>query len=108
MLERLSDEHMSSPVAAPGARRGFATTSTGRPTGLPRDDEELVAYVTQVVMQAEREPASAEAMELSFLELERARLDDEIAAADDGAAHPRSTLQRERARLTERIARSQS
>ena len=33
-------------------------------------------------MRAEREPASAEAMELSFLELERAKVDDEIAAAE--------------------------
>ena len=35
------------------------------------DDEELLAYVTQVVMQSEREPASREAIELNFLELER-------------------------------------
>ncbi|HVC64043.1 MAG TPA: hypothetical protein VNF52_01070, partial [Candidatus Dormibacteraeota bacterium] len=63
---------------------------------------------TQVVMQAEREPASADAMELSFLELERARLDDELAAAASGDGPPPVELQRERARLTERIARSQS
>ena len=42
-------------------------------------------------MQAEREPASPEAMELSFLELERARLDDEIAAAEANGGRPRSS-----------------
>ena len=75
--------------------------------GLSRDDEELLAYVTDVKMRAEREPASAEAMELSLLELERAKVDDEIAAAEANGAPP-VELQRRRAELTERIARAQS
>ncbi len=107
VLERLSDEHLSSPVAV--RARAWLRDHLERPTeGLPRDDEALVAYVTQVVMQAEREPASSEAMELSFLELERARLDDELAAAASADGPPPVALQRERARLTERIARAQS
>jgi DNA primase len=105
-LELLTDEHLS-PVAT--RARVWLLDHLQHPTqDLPRDDEELVAYVTQVVMQAEREPASAEAMELSFLELERARLDDEIAAAEANGGRPPVELQRERARLTERIARAQS
>ncbi len=92
VLERLSDQHLSSPVAARG--RAWLRDHLDRPTdGLPRDDEALVAYVTQVVMQAEREPASSDAMELSFLELERARLDDELAAvaSADGRRPSRSS-----------------
>jgi DNA primase len=105
-LELLTDEHLS-PIAA--RARAWLRDHLEHPTqDLPRDDEELVAYVTQVVMQAEREPASAEAMELSFLELERARLDDQIAAAEANGGRPPVELQRERARVTERIARAQS
>ena len=106
VLDRLTDEHLSSPVAA--RARSWLRDHLEQPTqGLPRDDEELVAYVTQVVMQAEREPASAEAMELSFLELERARVDDQIAAAEANGGPPPVELQRRRAELTERIARAQ-
>ncbi len=47
-------------------------------------------------------------MELSFLELERARVDDEIAAAEANGGAPPVELQRRRAELTERIARAQS
>ena len=72
--------------------------------GLDRTDEELFAYITDVKMRAEEEPASGSAMELNFLELERAKVDDKIAVAES----PPVELQRERARLTERIARAQS
>jgi len=75
-------------------------------TGLPRDDEELVSVVTQLVMHAEREPASREAMDLNFLQLEQRRLDDRLAGArergDDGEF---SALSRERADLLDRISR---
>ena len=47
-------------------------------------------------------------MELSFLELERAKVDDEIAAAATNGGPPPVELQRRRAELTERIARAQS
>jgi DNA primase len=106
VLERLTDEHFSSPIAA--RARAWLRDHLEEPmTGLPRSDEDLVAYVTQVVMRSEREPASSEAMELSFLELERAKVDDEIAAAETNGAPP-VDLQRRRAELTERIARTQS
>jgi hypothetical protein len=74
--------------------------------GLPRDDEALVAYITQVVMRAERDPASPEAMDLSLLELEVSKLDAELAAAAS-AERPPVELQRRRAELRERIARAQ-
>jgi hypothetical protein len=76
--------------------------------GLARDDEELYSYVADLKLRADEEPASAGAMELSVLELERARIDDEIAAAETNGGAPPVELQRERARLTERIARAQS
>ena len=41
-------------------------------------------------------------MELSFLELERAEIDDEIAAAETNGGPPPVELQRRRAELTER------
>jgi DNA primase len=105
-LERLTDDHFTNPVAA--RARGWLLGHLESPTeGLDRDDAPLLAYVTQVVMQAEREPASAEAMELSMLELEVSRLDAQLAASASSDAPP-VDLQRQRAELTERIARAQS
>ena len=108
VLDKLTDEHFSRPVAA--RARVWLRDHLGDPlAGLSRDDEELLAYVTDVKMRAEEEPASAEAMELSLLELEVAKLDDEIAAAaTNGGGAPPVDLQRRRAELTERIARAQS
>jgi len=107
MLGRLTDGHFSRPVAA-RARAWIRDHLADPLAGLDRDDEELFAYVTDVKMRAEEEPASAEAMELSFLELEVAKLDDQIAAAATNGGAPPVELQRRRAELTERIARAQS
>jgi hypothetical protein len=106
-LDRLTDEHFSSPVAA-RARSWLAEHLEEPMQGLSLDDEALLAYVTQVKMYSEREPASAEAMEINFLELEKARVDDQIAAAEANGGEPPVELQRERAELTERIARAHS
>jgi DNA primase len=104
-LAKLDDEHFSNPVAA--RAREWLDGHLERPMeGLPRDDEALVAYVTQVVMRAERDPASPEAMDLSLLELEVSRLDAELAAAASTDAMP-VELQRRRAELKDRIARAQ-
>ncbi|MGH2951764.1 MAG: DNA primase [Solirubrobacterales bacterium] len=104
-IERLTPEHFSSPLAARAC--DWLRHHLDEPTqGLPRDDEQLVSYVTQVAMHAEREPASGKAMELNFLELERALLDDQIAAAETNGGEPPVDLQRRRAELTERIARA--
>jgi hypothetical protein len=71
---------------------------------LPRDDEELVSYVTELVMLAEREPASREVMELNFLELERALVEDRIAEVRRGGGELPVDLQRRRGELAEQIA----
>jgi DNA primase len=106
-IERLRDEHFSTAVAA--RARAWLADHLDEPTrGLSHDDEALLAYVTQVTMQAEREPASAKAMELSFLELERALTERSIAEAQASGGDPPVDLQRRRAELAERIARSQS
>jgi DNA primase len=102
-IERLTDGHLASPVAR-RARQWLAGHLEEPTAGLPRDDEELVSYVTELVMLAEREPASREAMELNFLELERALLDDRIAATQRGGGELPVELQRRRGELAEQIA----
>jgi hypothetical protein len=58
------------------------------------------------VMRAEDEPATEGAMQLNFDLLEGLRLDAKIAAAQKAGEHEESgRLMRERAQLTERIAR---
>ncbi len=106
-VDRLTDDHFSSSVAA-RARAWLRDHLEDPLDGLPRSDEELYSYVTELKLRADAEPASAEAMELSFLELERAKVDDEIAAAETNGGPPPVELQRRRAELTERIARAQS
>jgi len=107
-LDRLTDEHFSSPVAA-RARAWFEAHLEDPMEGLPReDDEPLWAYVTRVVMRADREPASPEAMEWNYLWLERALVDDRIAAVErEGDGLP-VELQRRRGELTQRIAHFES
>jgi DNA primase len=106
-LEKLTAAHFSRPAAA-RARAWLREHVEDPMEGLSREDEELYSYVADLKLRADEEPASAGAMELSFLELERARIDDEIAAAETNGGPPPVELQRERARLTERIARAQS
>jgi DNA primase len=75
---------------------------------LPRDDDELAGLVSELVILAHDQPASAEAMELNFLLLEQRRLEAEIAAAGKrGEDQRRAELSRERAALVERIARAE-
>ena len=62
ILDRLTDEHFSSPTAA-RAREWLGGHLEEPMRGLGRDDDDLLAYLTQVMMQADREPASREAME---------------------------------------------
>ena len=65
-LERLTPEHFSNAVG--GRARDWLPEHLDDPIeGLARDDEELLAFVTQIVMVAEREPASAEAIEINRL-----------------------------------------
>ena len=75
--------------------------------GLPREEEALFAEISRLVMLAEREPADAASMELSWLMLERARLDREIARRRrEGSEQSTETveLQHDRARISDAIA----
>ena len=63
-----------------------------------------VALVTQLVMGAEREPATRESMELNFLSLDLAMVEGEIDQATAAGADAPVELQRRRADLAERIA----
>jgi hypothetical protein len=102
-LERLSPEHLSGPAVA-RARDWLAAHLEEPLHGLPRDDEELVSLVTQLVMTAEREPGGREAMELNFLQLEQALVEGRIDVAQRQGGDPPVELQRRRAELAERIA----
>jgi hypothetical protein len=57
-------------------------------------------------MRAERERGNPEAMEINFLELERATVDDRIATVEAEGGEPPVELQRRRADLNEQIARA--
>jgi DNA primase len=77
-------------------------------SNLPHDDAELAGLITELVIVADEEPASPEAMELNFMLLEQGRLEGEIAAAGEGEDFERrAELSRERAALVEQIARAE-
>ncbi|HEX2127856.1 MAG TPA: DNA primase, partial [Solirubrobacterales bacterium] len=104
-LERLTAQHFSLEVA--GRAHAWLLAHLDDPMqGLGHDDEELLGYVTQVVMQSEREPAGREAIELNYLELERGLLERQIAAAQPNGGKGLVELQKKRAQLAERIARA--
>ncbi len=102
-IDRLTPEHMSSPLSARTLEWTRAHLDDPM-TGLPREDEELRSLVTQLVMASDREPGSRDAMELNFLQLEQALVEDQIAAAQNGDGDPPVELQRRRAEIAERIA----
>ncbi len=104
-LSRLTDAHLS----ASGARAAaWLREHPGDPASNLPQDPELAGVVTELVMLARAEPASREAMELNFLQLEQRRLEDEIAAAGErGDYERRAALSRERAALVERIAHAE-
>jgi hypothetical protein len=77
-------------------------------SGLPREDEDLVSLITQLVMASEREPSSGEAMEINYLELERRAVETQIAASREAGEAPPVDLQRKRAELSEQIAHRQA
>ncbi|MGV1050503.1 MAG: hypothetical protein ACOYD4_18510, partial [Solirubrobacterales bacterium] len=101
-LERLSEAHLS--PTGRGAAAWLRENIDDPASNLP-DDAELSGLVTELVMLAGDQPASPEAMELNFLQLEQRRLEDEIAAAGErGDYERRATLSRERAELVEKAA----
>lgn len=106
-VEKLRPRHLSSP--AMGRVRDWLATHLDHPQeGLPRDDQEVTEIVTQLVVRSQREPASPDAMELNFLQLEMASVERGIAEAEALGGNPPVDLQRARATLTERIAHHQS
>jgi DNA primase len=102
-LERLTPEHLSSPVA--GRALEWLRDHLDYPFGaLPREDRELSSYAAGMKLDAEREPASREAMELSFLQLEHGLVDRRIATEQEKGGDPPVELQRRRNELSEQIA----
>ena len=105
-LARLEPEHLvggGARAALPWLKQHLADPLEG----LPREDEELFATVSRLTMYAEREPVEEAALELTWLILDRARIDREIARLRrEGAGEPGETvkLQQERARIADAIA----
>ncbi len=100
-LTRLGDEHLS--AAGVRARDWLGEHLEDPGAGLPHDDPELSGIVTELVIMSRAEPASAEAMELNYLQLEQRRLEAQIGAAGEDYQR-RAELSRERADLVQRIA----
>jgi DNA primase len=102
-IDELTDEHLS-PSGKP-ALRWLRDHLNAPMAGLPREDAALTSLITELVMRAEREPASEGAMQLNFDLLELQRLEDGISTAQRAGDYEVSTrLSRERAALTDRIA----
>ena len=101
-LGRLSEEHMT-PLG--GRALAWVRDHLADPmAGLPRDDEELVALVTELVMASEREAVSEGEMELNFMLLEQQRLERAISSAREAGEYGESQpLLEEYADLKERI-----
>jgi DNA primase len=105
-LARLTPQHLS-PLGT-RAVEWIRTHPEAPASELPQGDDELASLLTEIVMIAREEPASAEAMELNFLMLEQRRLEGEIAAAgESGDYERRAALSRERAELVNRIAHTE-
>jgi DNA primase len=106
-IEKLKREHLSTP--AMGRVRDWLTEHLDDPVkGLPEDDVELTRIVSRMTERAADEPASPEAMELNFLQLEQGAVERRIAEAAATGGNPPVELQRRRADLSEQIAHHQS
>ncbi len=104
LIGQLTDEHLST-SGRPAL--GWLREHLDDPmSGLPREDAALTSLISELVMRSGGEPASETAMQLNFDLLEEQRLDDEISAAREKEDFRTvARLLRERAELTERIAR---
>jgi DNA primase len=106
LLARLTSDHLS--TTGERAREWLTGRLADPVTGLPHDDPELASLVSELVMMARSEPASAEAMELNLMQLEQRRLEARIGEAGESGDYERKAeLSRERAALVERIARTE-
>ncbi|HEX5870219.1 MAG TPA: toprim domain-containing protein, partial [Longimicrobium sp.] len=107
-IEKLKKEHLSTPTMA-RVRDWLAAHLDEPVSGLPEDDAELSQIVRRLAERAADEPASPEAMELNFLQLEQGAIERRIAeAAAAGATEASVELQKRRSALTEKIAHHQS
>ncbi len=107
-IEKLKKEHLSTPTMA-RVRDWLAAHLDEPVNGLPEDDAELSQIVRRLAERAADEPASPEAMELNFLQLEQGAIERRIAeAAAAGATEASVELQKRRSALTEKIAHHQS
>ncbi|HEY7257030.1 MAG TPA: DNA primase [Solirubrobacterales bacterium] len=105
-LAKLDEGHLSKLGARAAA--WLADNLEDPASNLPREDAELAGLITELVIVADDEPSSPEAMELNYMLLEQGRLEAEIAAAGEGADFTRrAELSRERAALVEQIARAE-
>ena len=104
---RINADHLSS-TAMRRARDWLIDHLEAPGDGLPREDSELADAVMALVARAQLEPASPEAMELSFLLLERSAIERRIAVAEANGGDPPIELQKQRAELAERIAHHQN
>jgi DNA primase len=84
-LERLSEEHLSSPLAK--AARAHLLSSFDDPlAGLREDEPAVAALVNGVAMAAqERTPATEASLRMDFLNLELRRIERDLRRADDDA-----------------------
>lgn len=99
-LERLRPEHLSSDLAR--RSRDWLLLHLEDPLGeLGREDGELLELITRLVMIAEREPATPEVMEETYLRLELAALEREIEAHSEQVP---VELHRKRKELVDRLA----
>ena len=106
-LERLGDEHMSSPEMV-RVRDWLAGHLDDPLAGLPREEEALAGVVSDLVLRAQEEPATPHAMELNFLYLEQAAVERRLGESPENGSDPPVELQKRRADLVERIAHAQA
>ena len=85
---------------------GSSSTSTLRPPGSAREDEQLAQAVSEIVVRASSEPASERPSRSASSELERRRLEREIKRAADGGGlrAPARAVARAQTEVTEAIA----
>ena len=102
-LDRIGDEHLS--TTSLRSTRDWLREHFDAPlSALTDDDAALAAAVTEIVMRAEEEPASAEVLELSYLQLELRRCERLIRAAErEGDRERQRELWAERERVREQV-----
>ncbi len=102
-LRRLGPEHFSTDLMV-RAQKWLADHLADPMEGLPRQDEELYAAISDIAQRASSEPVGEQALELNFLQLEIARVEREIGVASRGGGDPPVELLKLHAQLGDRLA----